>query len=285
MLQGKFPKKFKIAKINPIFKKGNKTDICNHRPIAILCNLSKVFENLIYNRIRQNMEEMGVLSENQFGFRKQKNTELAVLNLINRALPAIQNKLYAVCIFLDFSKCFDTISRETLLAKFRRYGFDIDSLNLIASYFTDRKQFVTYKGTCSDLRDQTLGVVQGSKNGPLFFDIFSNDINVICEPTENLLFADDLCLIYVGDNLENLIELVNNRLTTILDWCRFNKMSINPEKSEYIIITNRKLPFEPQILLGNDLISRKTHVKYLGLTIDERLKFSEHLDYRKIKLS
>ena len=281
----KFPLDFKVSKINPIFKKGSKTEIANHRPISVLTNLSKIFENLIFSRTKCVIDSLSVLSENQFGFRKQKNTELAAMTLINRALPALKEKSFALCVFLDFSACFDTICRNTALHKLLRYGFHPDSVGFLWSYFSERKQYVFYNGKSSDTHIQNLGVIQGSKNGPLFFDIYSNDINYLCTPDENILFADDTCLVYVGDDLRRLETHVNNRLATILDWCRFNKLSINPTISEVIIVPNKKLEFEPKIMLGEDVILRKNSVKYLGMLIDDKLKFSDHVTHLNSKLA
>ena len=280
-----FPNAFKLAKINPIFKKGLQTDISNFRPIAILNNLSKIFDNLIFARISTCFETLDVLSENQFGFRKKKNTELAALTLVNRTLPAITNNKYALCIFLDFSACFDTICRDIFLKKLLLYGICPNSVDFLKSYLNDRRQQVIYNGKSSNESIQNLGVIQGSKNGPKFFDIYSNDLNYLCFPDENICYADDTCLIYHDDDLKNLINKANSRLKIILDWCKYNKLAINPSKSEYLIITNKTLDFEPELFLGTEIIQRKNCVKYLGLHIDSDLKFSSHLYHIKTKLS
>ena len=125
----KYPSKLKISKITPVFKKGSPNLIANHRPISILPNISKIFEQLINTRLKSFFEPSGSLSENQFGFRRDKNTELAIMNLIHRALPAIENKQYALCIFLDFSACFDTISRELLIQKLQKYGVRVEAMD------------------------------------------------------------------------------------------------------------------------------------------------------------
>ena len=285
LIEKKFPSKFKIAEITPIHKKGSKIEIKNHRPISVLPNLSKNFEHLIFNRVKSIIDSFGVLSENQFGFRKHKNTELAALTLINRSLPAIEHKKYAICVFLDFSACFDTIDRNIFSQKLLLYGFHNDSVEFIDSYFSGRKQHVKFNGQTSKTILQNLGVIQGSKNGPLFFDIYSNDLNQLCSQNQIIQFADDTCLVYLGDDLSSLEQHVNTLLSGILDWCRFNKLSINPSKSEYIIVTNKTLEFEPRIVLGNDIICRRNSVKYLGLHIDDKLKFPDHVTHLKSKLA
>ena len=169
------------------------------------------------------------------------------------------------------------LSRDILFKKIYRYGVRGPNLELIKSYFTGRDQHVLYNNYFSDIRAQELGVIQGSKNGPLFYDIYSSDINLICDETENIHYADDTCLIYVGNNLSSLTAHVNDRLKTILDRCNCNKLSLNPSKSELIIFTNKPIDNEPLIYLGSSQIERKSTVKYLGLNIDDNLKFNSHL--------
>jgi len=181
------------------------------------------------------------LSQNQFGFRKGRNTELAAMKLINRVMPALTNKLYAVVVFLDFSACFDTIDRDILFEKLHRYGIRGVGLDFIKSYFENRSQYVHVNGNKSNNVFQNLGVIQGSKCGPTFFDIYSNDINELCKDDECILFADDTALTYVHQDLNYIITHFNDGFKIILDWCRFNKLSINPTKSEFMIITNRKI--------------------------------------------
>ena len=90
---------------------------------------------------------------------------------------------------------------------------------------------------------------------------------------------------YVGQDLTHLTAHVNSKLETVHDWCKANKLSINPSKSELMIITNKKIVSEPEIYLGEDRISRKSSVKYLGLHIDDNMHFNTHLDSLKTKLS
>ena len=142
---GVFPDIMKLAKINPVFKKGSTHIVTNYRPISILCNISKIFESIMYNRLNNFLMSQNILSERQYGFRKGKNTELAVLDLLHRVLPSIQDKKFAICVFLDYSACFDTICRDILLKKLERYGVRNSCLNLFKSYLTDRRQYVEYK--------------------------------------------------------------------------------------------------------------------------------------------
>ena len=153
--QGTFPKIFKLSKITPVFKKGAKNLIKNYRPISILTNITKLFESIIFNRLQAFFKNENLLSENQYGFRKDRSTELAVFGLIFKTLPAIEHKKYAIVVFLDYSSCFDTIDRERLNEKLDRYGIRGRNLNLIKSYFESREQYVKYGESKSSNSEQS----------------------------------------------------------------------------------------------------------------------------------
>ena len=216
---------------------------------------------------------------------KNRNTELAALSLIDKVLPAMEEKKYAICIFLDYRACFDTISRDILYEKLERYGIRGLALKFIKSYFCNRKQYVLFNSCKSDVMVQNLGVVQGSKCGPLFFDIYSNEFSTLCSDDSHVLYADDTSLIYVSDDLTSLTHHVNDRLAEIVKWCNFNKISLNPVKSEYMIISNKiDLSHQSIRLQGADLTQASTF-KYLGLHLDSNLKFNSQIAHVNCKLS
>ena len=137
--EGNFPNSLKVAKITPVYKKGSHKEINNYRPIGILSNLSKIFESLLNIRLKNYFGTNDLLSNNQFGFRTGKNTELACLNLVHRLLPALKNKYFGIAIFLDFSACFDTLARDILLKKLGKYGIRGTSLKFMESYLSNRR--------------------------------------------------------------------------------------------------------------------------------------------------
>ena len=145
--------------------------------------------------------------------------------------------------------------------------------------------YIRYNGTNSTVRGPNLGTIQGSKCGPLFYDIYSNDLHFLCSSDENILFADDTCLVYAGESLELLVNHVNKRLSLIYDWCCFNKLSINPSKSEYILLTNKHVSISPQLNIGGNNIRKVECAKYLGVYIDHSLKYHNHISSVKTKLS
>ena len=158
-------------------------------------------------------------------------------------------------------------------------------LNMLTSYFSDRRQVVCYNDSISIELEQRLGIVQGSRLGPLMYDIYSNDFNKLCFNDENLLYADDTCIFYVGENLQQLCDHVNNRLRVIHDWCNANKLAVNPKKSEFMILTNKKIDIIPILKIGNEPIRMSDKFKYLGVYIDRSLKFNSHYEHLVQKMS
>ena len=283
--KGIYPDIFKIARITPVFKKGARDLLENHRPISILSHLTKIFDRLIFNRILSFFARYEILSENQYGFRKNKNCELAALELVNKIMPAIENNLYCLSVFLDYKACFDTISRDILITKLERYGIRGVGLKFLKSFFINRKQYVNFGSAKSDLVNQDLGVIQGSQIGPLFFDIYCNDLMNLLREDSYILYADDTALVYVGADLKELTDHVNQKLSLISDWCKFNKLSLNPEKSEFLLVTNRKLAVHPLIKIDNKVVRKVDRARYLGILIDDHLKFHNHIELIENKLA
>ena len=129
-----FPNVFKIAQKAPIHKKNSLRNISNYCPVSGLNNLRKVFEILLYNRLQSFCHSPNFLAKNQFGFWKHRKTELAALSILDKVLPAFEDNKYAMLVFLDYSACFDIVSRSLLYDKLERYGTRGVSLDFIKAY-------------------------------------------------------------------------------------------------------------------------------------------------------
>jgi len=114
---GTFPTRLKFAEIKPIYKKGERMDISNYRPISLLPSFSKIFEKIIFQRLMYYFDHNKILANNQFGFRNNTSTELASYHLINKILEALNHKLFVGGIFCDLKKAFDCVDHEILLKK------------------------------------------------------------------------------------------------------------------------------------------------------------------------
>ena len=196
--QGKFPNDMKVAKVIPIYKKGDSSLFSNYRPISVLPAFSKILEKLVYNRMMKFINKNNILNENQFGFREHRSTEMAILKFANMFYDASENNDTMFGIFLDFSHAFDSLSHEILLKKIYNYGFRGKAYDWINDYLSNRKQFVQYNNSHSNLGDILSGVPQGSILGPLLFLLYVNDIHDVSDILSCIQYADDTTFIAKG---------------------------------------------------------------------------------------
>ena len=182
------------------------------------------------------------------------------------------------------AKAFDTVSHDILLSKLDHYGIRGTAKDLLQS-FLKRKQFVFANGSKSSIKNNNC-VAQGSSLGPLLFLIYINDLpsSVNCIPR---LFADDTCLVYSEKNQQRLTEIINADLQKISEWFKANKLTINPSKSNIIIIPPKlnQLTVTIKTYLNNTLIPQTSAANYLGITIDTDLKFHNHIVLLEHKIS
>ena len=169
--KGIIPDKLKIALVTPIFKANENNKFKNYRPISVLTCFSKLLERLMYKRLIKYVEKNKILSKHQDGFRKNRSTELAVIELVDKITKAIDKGEYTIGIFLDLSKAFDTINHKILIKKLEHYGIRGICLKWFENYLENRKQIVKYNQIKSKEMKITSGVPQGSILGPLLSSI------------------------------------------------------------------------------------------------------------------
>ena len=280
-----YPDSLKIARVVPIFKSGSRLDVKNYRPVSILTNINKIFEKLVHSRLGSFLENYNVISYAQYGFCKGKSTTHATYEVLSKIQPAFTKKMFSICVFADFSKAFDTVDHPTLLRKLNDYGIRGSTLAFIKSYLTNRKQFVSANGVNSDLFDITYGVPQGSVLGPLFFNIYANEISHLQLDLDVVQYADDTVLMTSGRDVRALSNKINNALKIFADWCSYNKLALNISKTKYIVFSPSPCPEDLVLSVNGTALDRVAEYKYLGVIIDEKLKFNKHISTVISKLS
>lgn len=182
-------------------------------------------------------------------------------------------------LYLDLSKAFDCVNHEILLAKLNNYGIRGPAQNLIKSYLENRNQCVKIHNTLSDSSPISLGVPQGSVLGPLLFLIYCNDIHKFSSKFKTLLFADDTTLLYSSKNLNNEIHIINSELAKLSTWFQSNKLTLNISKTHFQLY-NSPSSFSTDsinIFLNDQPIQHNPTVKFLGVYLDENMKWSSHI--------
>ena len=181
----------------------------------------------MYSRVSEFLETFKILVNFQFGFRKFHSSYMALLTLMDQLISSLEKKQFVIGIFLDFSKAFDTVDHMILLQKLSHYGIRGSALKWFTSYFSNRRQYVTYNGETSMMKGISCGVPQGSILGPLLFLIYMNDWCSVCKHTIPILFADDTNLFSSGSDVNILEGNINNELSQISLWLKVNKLSLN----------------------------------------------------------
>ena len=273
---GSVPNSIKIAKVIPIFKKGDALETNNYRPISLLPSLSKVLEKLIFTRVTNFLCTNNIICENQFGFRAKHNTTHAILTGIDKIARAIDQRLHTVGIFLDFSKAFDTIDHDILLYKLEHYGVRGKALEWFRNYLENRKQYVELENNLSMPRHINCGVPQGSLLGPLLFIIYLNDFKKSSEILSFILFADDSNLFYSHSNPDLLLSTVNSELRNVLEWVNANKLSLNIPKTNFMIFSNTLRDLPGDVLIDGTPLVKVKSSRFLGITFDDKLNWKSH---------
>ena len=287
-----FPDSLKIAKVIPLFKDGDRELASNYRPISLLPTISKIFEKLICDSLVYHLESNHLLFDYQFGFRKKRNTALAITDFVSRIIDAFENGQCSMGVFLDLSKAFDTVNHDILINKLNFYGITGHSNKLFQSYLENRKQFVNVNGVDSNLLPLTCGVSQGSILGPILFLIYVNDAQFVTRAIHLLLYADDMNLLYKHKEIERMVSVINEELESLYDWLLANKLSVNLSKTKFVLFgTKNKLlnisknfPHIP-LKLSGQYIERETHTKFLGVIIDEEISWNRQIEYVTHKIS
>ena len=272
-----FPNIFKTAVITPIFKAGSRNQFSNYRPISVLPIFSKILERIMYQQLITFISDNNILYSNQFGFRAKHSTYMPISLLHDFITSNLANGCTSTCIYLDLARAFDTVNIKILLNKLTKYGLSGSSLDLLTSYLSHRNHRLKYKDIISGEQVVTCGVPQGSVLGPLLFLLYINDLPSVCDKAKFLLFADDTAILYSAPNENELQSIVTESFPRVTEWLHANRLSLSTAKTFYQIYSPQLSSKDLAIPANSTYLQRAQTVKYLGVLVDEDMKFKSHI--------
>lgn len=288
--EGIFPRKFKNAKVVPLFKKGAKTDPANYRPISLINVIAKIYEKLLKHRLMSFLEENNIISRQQFGFQNKISTQDALFQVTEEMYGRLDKGEKVILTCLDVSKAFDCISKRTLIDKLEKCGIRGLSLKLLRSYISDREQAVhigDMKSDESTIKD--FGCSQGTSIGPLLFLIYVNNLAEQEYKGKIFMFADDVALVSTGKTWREAHDSAEEDLRTIGRWMNANSLTVNASKSAFMNISRKhdaKSSLEEPLvyhtcegaLCNCPSLKQVESMIYLGITFDHRLNWEHHIN-------
>lgn len=270
-----FPDVLKESRISPVYKSGPINEIGNYRPIAILTNIAKTFESIIYKYIYNAVKNK--ISINQYGFQQQKSACGNLINFVQNTSEALSRNHQVDAIYTDFAKAFDKVDHQVILSKLSSFSLSTSLIKLIASYLSNRKQYVSVNNFKSVEYIATSGVPQGSNLGPLLFLMFINDVVDAVDECKILLFADDIKLFKEVSSIDDCVKLQLS-LDKLYQWSNSNKLPFNVDKCKTMTFAYVKNPILYNYSMNNANLQRVNDTTDLGIKFDVKLSFSHHME-------
>ena len=280
--EGKYPSKWKIGKLKPAHKQGERAERGNYRPLTMLSIPRKISESVICDGMEKQIDR--TRHRNQWAYSKGKSMESVLLYLTETWKRHMSEGEVVGVLFIDFRKAFDCIDHVILKQKLIAAGVTGQLYLLIKSYLENRQQYVELNGVTSELKTVAYGVPQGSLLGPRLFSVYMNDLPDITSTGEIHLYADDVTAFVNGKSVDECVCKLNDLAKEINNWCVTNKMTVNVDKTEAMIMKRKRFPGPlTPIKIGKRMVEYKDVSKVLGVYIDNKINWNAHINkvYKK----
>lgn len=272
---GIIPDDWKVGKVVPIFKSGNKNSPLNYQPISLTSIPCKLMEHVIYSYIINFLDSQNFFHHSQHGFRRGLSCETQLAIYVHDLHANLDVNVQTDSLFLDFAKAFDKVPHKRLILKLSFLNLHPNVLNWIKEFLTNRSQVVFTNNKLSSPLPVSSGVPQGSVLGPLLFLIYINDLPL--HVSSNIrMFADD-CVIYRTVTSPSDHTILQQDLDHIVKWCDDWLMSLNPTKCKLISFTRRQFTFHFTYNIANVPVESVTTYKYLGVTLSNNMSWNTHI--------
>lgn len=269
------PSMWKVAEVIMIQKPGKPPhEASSYRPISLLPILSKVFEKLLILRMNPIIENKKLIPNHQFGFRTKHSTIDQVHRITNVIEKSLEERKVCSVIFLDVAQAFDKVWHQGLIQKINMQ-LPKSYADILKSYITDRYFRIKEGEEYSELKPISAGVPQGSVLGPILYLLYTNDLPTL-EQNTVATFADDTAIMAVGENNTVSTRKLQVAVNKVQEWTKKWRIKLNENKSVHVDFTNKKIVYKPVTI--NELnIPYSNSAKYLGLTLDAKLRWKPHV--------
>ena len=272
-----WPRNWKRSEWVPVYKKDDRLNMENYRPVSIAIMVNKTFQKLLTNQITAEFNER--LSDSLTAYRKRYSCETALLALTENWKNALDNRMSVGLLSTDMSKAFDCLHHSLLLAKLEAYGFKNESIKLMKSYFMDRYNRLRIDGFASSWKRVKKGCPQGSSFGPLLWNLFQNDLTFEI-PSKIGMYADDHQFYEINKDINTIQTKLQDTAQRATNWYDTNFLKGNFDKYGSMILKGGRLIDEQlELNVNGTAIKSYNSIKLLGVNIDDNLNFSDHISY------
>ena len=269
------PFQWKIARVIPLHKKGDKTNFNNYRPISNICSLAKIYEKMILIRIEEigKQNNIDITGTKQYGFKKKLSTVTACLDLHKEIVTHLDDHDYVSVISIDMSAAFDVVNRPLLIKRLTTMGFPNDLLVLIHEWLSSRIFFVEINSCRSVFYRNKYGTIQGSVLGPMLFALFIRPIYDLVDITT---FADDNYTLAFDKDKATSAGKVKMKTEIATKWFKGSGLKVNTDKTEFCmfhILDTQKF----SLTIDDKVIESKKEINVLGVLFDSKLNWSSQV--------
>ena len=273
LIEGKVPSDWKIAHIVPIYKKGDAQLASNYRPVSLTSVICKILERIIREQILNYAFEHNLFPKDQHGFLPKRSTVTNMLECLEKWTSNFDQGFQTDVIYLDYSKCFDTVVHSKLLYKLSHYGFEGTALQWLESFLSNRSQIVKINGAFSHPKEVISGVPQGTVLGPVLFLFYSADLQKEIKYSDISMYADDTKL-FKKIQCENDYLLLQEDLNSASNWANAWQLKLNPIKTNVLTIGTARI--DSKYFLNGSLVQKVDRICDIGITVQSNLKNTIH---------
>ena len=275
------PQSWHDYKIIPILKQNkNPLEPSSYRPISLASCVLKTFERIIKNRLCWWLNHTNRLPKSQYGFRRSFSTNDAILKLTTDIQIAFSNNKIVMALFLDIKGAFDSINLNILTDKLKKEGVPILIIKLISALYNNRKLFLHIANEVIGPQTSSLGLAQGTILSPVMYVLFTKELESLLPPDVKIIqYADDICL-YASDKSFNKCKTdLSKALKITSNWMTDNGLQISYDKTNITTFTTSRIQLPAQITLNNKNIQNLHVAKFLGVYMDYKLTWKDHILY------